>query len=92
MDEVFVSYGQEASKDWLRAGFFEKVTAGKMDDPDLDAVDGTEGPKTSTEYLKVSKSATVHDKLHEEISVSRVQSSIESSWKLNSGVTKIPTA
>lgn len=65
--EVLMSYGEEASKGWLRAGLFEKDTAGKMDVADPDAADGNAGLKSRAEYSKLSKSVTVRAKLHEDL-------------------------
>ena len=62
--EVLMSYGEDAAKGWLRAGLFEKDTAGKMDIADPEAADGNAGLKSRADLTKLSKDVTVRAKLH----------------------------
>jgi len=65
--EVLMSYGEDAAKGWLRAGLFEKDTAGKMDIADPEAADGNAGLKSRADLTKLSKAVTVRAKLHGDI-------------------------
>ena len=65
--ELLMTYGRDAAESWLKAGGFEKDTAGKMDEADPTAADPNIGLKTRSEYTKLSKLVTVRGKVHEDI-------------------------
>ena len=65
--ETLLTYGIDASKNWLQAGLFYKDTAGKMDSGDPTQENGNLGLKQRAEFTSKSKLATVRGKLHLDI-------------------------
>ena len=65
--ETLLTYGGDASDNWLQAGLFYKDTAGQMDsgDPTLD--NGNLGLKQRAEFTKESMLTTVRGRLHLDI-------------------------
>ena len=65
--ETLLTYGIDASKNWLQAGLFYKDTAGQMDTSDPSQEKGNDGLKQRAEFTRKSQLTTVRGKLHLDI-------------------------
>lgn len=67
--ETLLSFGKDASKNWLQAGLFFKDDAGHMDNADPTAADAVAntGLKKRAEFTNLSKLVTTRSKLHLDI-------------------------